>query len=99
MKDEVSAQQGRGGRLIKWSLIAVGWALFGLFFASQVIIIRAYEGRPLRLGETLAAWMICACAWLAVTPLMLSLARRFPLERRGWLKNALVHLAAGSALA
>jgi two-component system, LytTR family, sensor kinase len=96
MKDEVSAPRRR---LIKWSLIAVGWALFGLFFASQVIIIRAYEGRPLRLGETLAAWMICACAWLAVTPLMLSLARRFPLERRGWLKNALVHLAAGSVLA
>jgi LytS/YehU family sensor histidine kinase len=86
-------------RLLKWGLIAAGWTLFGLFFASEVIIIRAYEGRPLRLGETLAAWMICACVWLALTPLMLYLARRFPLERRRWLKSALVHFAASAAFA
>ncbi len=72
----------------------MGWTLFGLFFASEVIIIRAYEGRPMKLGETLAAWMICACVWLGLTPLMLYLARRFPLERRRWLKNTLVHFAA-----
>jgi sensor histidine kinase YesM len=95
MKDRVAERR----RLLKWSLIAAGWTLFGLFFASEVIIIRAYEGRPLRLGETLAAWMICACVWFCLTPLMLYLARRFPLERRRWLKSALVHLAASAAFA
>ncbi len=93
MKDGASKRQ----RLVKWGLIALGWTLFGLFFASEVIIIRAYEGRPMKLGETLAAWMICACVWLSLTPLLLYLARRFPLERRRWLKSTLVHLAASVA--
>jgi signal transduction histidine kinase len=70
-----------------------------LFFASEVIIIRAYEGRPLRLGETIASWMICACVWLGLTPFILSFARRFPLERRRWLKNSLLHLAASIGFA
>ena len=86
-------------RLVKWSLIAAGWTVFGLFFASEVIISRAYEGRPMKVGETLAAWMICACVWLVLTPFILYLAGRFPLERRRWLKNALVHLAASAAIA
>lgn len=95
MKDEAAKRR----RLVKWGLIAAGWMLFGIFFASEVVITRAYEGRPLRLGETLAAWIICACVWLGLTPLMLYLARRFPLERRRWLKSTLVHLAASIAFA
>ncbi|MDT4897515.1 MAG: two-component system, LytTR family, sensor kinase [Acidobacteriota bacterium] len=95
MKDGNPERRG----LLKWSLIAVAWALFGLFFASEVIIIRAYEGRPMRLGETLASWMICACVWLGLTPFILYFARRFPLERRRWLKNTLLQLAASIAFA
>lgn len=53
----------------------------------------------MKVGETLAAWMICACVWFGLTPLMLYLARRFPLERRSWLKSVLVHLAASVAFA
>jgi sensor histidine kinase YesM len=95
MKEKVAERR----RLLKWGLIAAGWMLFGIFFASQVIITRAYEGRPVRLGETLAAWMICACVWLCLTPFILYLARRFPLERRRWLKSVLVHLAASASFA
>ena len=95
MKDRNPERRG----LLKWGLIAAAWALFGLFFASEVIITRAYEGRPMKLGETLAAWMICACVWLGLTPLILYLARRFPLERRRWLASTLVHLAASAVFA
>ncbi|HKR01731.1 MAG TPA: hypothetical protein VJT09_13715, partial [Pyrinomonadaceae bacterium] len=86
-------------RLLKWGLVAAGWTLFGLFFASEVIFSRAYDGRPLKLGETVAAWLICAYIWLGLTPLVLGLARRFPLGRRGWHKNALIHLAASVCVA
>ena len=83
---------------LKWSLIGAGWALFAFFFASEIVVSRAYLGRPLGFGQALAAWLICAFLWFAATPLILWLARRFPLERHRWLQSALVHLAAGSVL-
>lgn len=97
MKDEAAARRRR--RLVKWGLIAMGWTLFGLFFVSEVIISRAYDGRPLKLGDTLAAWLICAYLWLGLTPFVLHLARRFPFDRRRWVVNLLIHLAASIAFA
>src|SRR5687767_8100795 len=82
---------------IKWVVIAAGWTLYGVFFASEVVVSRAYAGRPLKLGESLAAWLICAAIWLAATPFILQLARRFPLERRRWLASSVVHLIAAAA--
>jgi signal transduction histidine kinase len=78
---------------MKWGLIIVSWTLFGLFFSSQVLINRAYRGRPLNLGHTLSIWLICAYIWAALTPLILYLSRRFRIER-GRLRNLLLHLVA-----
>lgn len=86
-------------RVLKWCLIAAGWTLFAFFFASERIVSNAYVGRPLNLGETLAEWLVCAYIWLALTPFVLYLARAFPLERKRWLKSALVHLAASAVFA
>ncbi|HWT00370.1 MAG TPA: histidine kinase [Pyrinomonadaceae bacterium] len=94
MKDEASRRRP----LVKWSLIAAGWTLFGLFFAVQSIAVRAYDGRPLRVGEALSAWLLCAYLWLALTPLVLRLARRFPIERRSWRRNLPAHVAAAVLL-
>jgi two-component system, LytTR family, sensor kinase len=88
----------RGRSELKWGLIAVGWMLYGFFFASQVVVTRAYLGRPLRVGGTLAVWLICAALWFAATPLVLWLARQFPLERHRWIASALIHLGAGAAI-
>ena len=77
---------------IKWPLIVVGWSLFAVFFASESIVARAYAGRPLQVNQTITIWFICAATWLAATPLMLNLADRFPLDRRSWLQNSLIHL-------
>ncbi len=74
----------------KWSLIAAGWTLFGVFFASESVVSRAYTGWPLKIGDAIAMWLICSYLWLAATPLVLYLARRFPLERRVWVKNSLI---------
>ena len=32
--------------------------------------------------------------WVALTPLVIRLTRRFPLEKKHWLRNVLVHLVA-----
>jgi sensor histidine kinase YesM len=84
---------------MKWPLIAVGWTIFGCFFASQVIFARAYAGRHLNLGQALFGWLMCAYVWLALTPLVLYLARRFAFERRSWTRNLLLHLAASIGFA
>src|SRR5688500_9689160 len=83
---------------IKWVLIAAGWTLYGFFFASEVIVSRAYAGRPLKVGGTLEAWLICAAIWFAATPFILKLARRFPLERRRWLATSIIHILAATVL-
>ena len=77
---------------IKWPLIGVGWLLFAIFFASESIIARAYAGRPLQMSQTILIWLICASIWFAATPVMLYLAGRFPIDRRSWLRNSLIHL-------
>lgn len=79
---------------LEWGLIAVGWTLYGFFFASQLVLTRAYLGRPLKVGGALAAWLICSFIWFGATPFILKLSRRFPLERRRWIMSSLVHLAA-----
>ncbi|HEY5884925.1 MAG TPA: histidine kinase [Pyrinomonadaceae bacterium] len=81
------------GAWIKWLLIAVGWSVFAIFFASEAIVTRAYAGRPLQVSQSIAVWFICAAIWLAATPLILHLARQFPIDRRSWLRNSLVHVA------
>lgn len=83
---------------LAWVLLAAGWTFFGLFFVSEVVVSRAYQGRPIEFGRVLIVWLICAFLWFAATPLILWLARRFPLERHRWLRSALVHLAAGAGL-
>jgi signal transduction histidine kinase len=90
---------GEQRRWLKWSLIAAGWTVFGVFFTSEVVVSRAYAGRPLRLRDALTAWLICAYLWLTLTPLVIFLSRRFPLGRTKRLKNFLVHLAASVSLA
>ena len=84
---------------IKWPLIAVGWSWFAIFFASETIVTRAYAGRPLQVNQTMTVWFICAFIWLAATPVILHLARRFPIDRRSWLRNSLVHVLLSSVFA
>lgn len=82
----------------KWTLIALGWTFYGLFFASQSMVGQVYMGRPTRAGSTVASWLLCAALWFAVTPLILPLARRFPLDRRSWFRNVLFHILIGVTL-
>lgn len=94
----MSERSNRTRLWLNWLLIGIGWILFALFFASEVVVSRAYAGRPLNFGRALEVWLICAFLWFAATPLILWLARRFPLERHQWLTSVLIHLGAGAIL-
>ena len=81
-----------------WLLIFGGWTLFGFFFACQNIIYNAYFGRPIALEQTLASWLSCAYVWALLTPFVVNLAQRFPLERKFIWRNFFIHLATGVLL-
>jgi len=81
-------------RRTRWFWIAALWCAGGLFDASQTVLVMHAEGKhhawpPLFVTE-LAIWL----PWALATPLVVGLARRYPINRRVSLRTAAVHLAA-----
>jgi LytS/YehU family sensor histidine kinase len=78
----------------RWRWIAAMWCAGGLFEASQsVLILRFAERRqhawlPL-FGTELATWL----PWALATPLIVTLARRYPIIRGTTVRTLAVHLA------
>ncbi len=83
-------------RGLKWCLIFCGWTLFGVFFACQSYVNNAYFGRPIAWGRTLTVWLTCAYIWALLTPLIIRLSRRFPIERGEYLRGVTAHLFASA---
>src|SRR2546423_10079543 len=85
-------------RVLRLGMIWGIWTLIGLLFTSQMYLARLYTEKPLRWLDALFVQLIGAYLWALATPLVLRLARRFPFERRHWLRNSLMHLAVGIPL-
>ena len=80
------------GRRAAWWLLGIAlWTLFPLMTALQAAFYSAYVGDAVQwnrlLPLRLADWYTCAL----FTPLLFWLARRFPVERGAWVRNALAH--------
>jgi len=73
------------------------WTVFGLFFALQAYLSRAYLGGGLSLGTALLRWLLCAYTWAILTPLVMWLSRRFPIGKRHLGRALAVHLPASFA--
>jgi two-component system LytT family sensor kinase len=84
------------GRLRRWGVGLAGWALAGVFFATQnqVAYLQYDSPPPFRttLVRALCHWM----AWAPFAPFILWLARRYPFAR-GRIGRALAVHAAGAA--
>jgi two-component system, LytTR family, sensor kinase len=85
-------------RSTRWLWIAAIWCAGGLFDASQTVFIMHAEGRhhpwlPLFTTE-LASWL----PWALATPLVVGLARQFPIIRGTSVRTLAVHLAAFAAV-
>lgn len=76
-----------------------GWTVYALFFAGDLIIGRAYDGRPLMARQTMIEWLVCGYIWAALTPLVLTVVRRFPIDKQNWLRSLAVHTLAGEVIA
>jgi hypothetical protein len=71
------------------------WTLVGLFFASQIYFYFAPTDRPMSLLTAIAWQLTAAYIFAAGTPLVLWLARRYPIGRYHWRKSVTVHVLAG----
>jgi two-component system LytT family sensor kinase len=85
-------------RLMATGLIFCVWTLIGLLYASQHYLGLGDERDTISWWR-LAVWQLSSgYVWVALTPFILWLGRRFPIERSSWISGLLVHLPA-SALA
>jgi hypothetical protein len=81
-------------RSTPWRWIAAAWTAGALFDASQAVLIMHAEGRhhawlPL-FGVELVSWL----PWVLATPLVIGLARRYPIVRGVSVQTVCVHLTA-----
>jgi len=85
-------------RSTRWLWIAAIWCAGGLFDASQTVLIMHAEGRhhpwPTLFATELASWL----PWALATPLVVALARRYPIVRGLSVRTLCVHLAAFAAI-
>ena len=82
------------GRRNAYALAVGGAVLFSAIQASKVKIAVAYVPLYILFLFELPVWLW----WVAVSPLVFAIARRFPLQGREWPRNFAIHLAAGFAL-
>jgi hypothetical protein len=84
----------RRRKALKWGVIAGFWLFFGLLNASQLYFGLLMENFPVPVGRMFAAQVIAWGAWAPLTPLVLWLGRRFPVERASLGRGLSVHVPA-----
>ena len=70
------------------------WSLFAVYMALQEHYTALVIGKPMAWAYTIRAEFAYAYLWALLTPLIVSLARRFPVDQRGWYRTLPVHLVA-----
>jgi two-component system, LytTR family, sensor kinase len=80
-------------------LILFGWTVFGLFMTTQSYVVRLQAGHPVPWGTLALVEIPYAWLWALLTPVVVLLARRFPLSGRFWNVHVAVHIGAGLLLA
>lgn len=79
---------------MRWVFILGGWTIFGLFMAGQTYFALARAGHPVMWNVTLFREMAYAYVWAALTPFILSLAQRYPLDAKRWITHTGLHIVA-----
>jgi two-component sensor histidine kinase len=74
-------------------IIFAFWTFIGTYSSIQVHISWGMAGRPMTWERAFFSEFTYAYAACALTPFVLALARRFPIERQHWFRNLLIHVA------
>jgi two-component system LytT family sensor kinase len=92
-----------GGRLLQLLrlavLIAAAWTFLGFFFASQQHVISVVRGEPEDVYQRTIETTVAMIVWALLTPAIIGIAERLPIERPHLLRNTLLMVAIALAFA
>ncbi len=77
---------------IKWLIIVGFWIFFGLLNGTQLYLGLWMEAFPVSFWRVFANDLFGWSFWIAATPIVLWLGRRFPVERGRWWRVVPIHL-------
>ena len=78
-------------RLLRLGMIWLVWTVIGLFFTAQLYFATLRGERPIPFTYALFTQLTDVYIWALVTPLVLWLAHRFPIDRHSWRRNVSLH--------
>ena len=78
----------------KWLLIIAIWALLGLIYAGPIYFEVRAEGMNHAASRIFSWGILTWLAWAPLTPVMIWVARKYPLAGERWRRNLLVHVPA-----
>ena len=71
------------------------WTIIGIFFFSQALSQKFFSRDPTPWWHYLISWLVGVYLWALLMPGILWLGRRFPIERRNWVRRVALHLLLG----
>lgn len=84
---------------LKWAILFGFWTFFSFLYANQIYFEMLHTPGMHHSWWRIAFWQITVWyIWGFLSPLILSLGRRFPCEGHAWWRGLLVHLSAGVML-
>lgn len=78
--------------LLKVGAYLLAWTAAGLYYFTQDFARRLLWNDPTPWWHPLVSWLTGMYVFAALTPIVFWLGRRFPFERRKWLRRTLLHL-------
>ena len=82
----------------RWGLVVAAWTVFAAFVSSQLFLAYKRSDMPVRYQRIFLIELAYAYVWAALTPLILWLSRRFPIDRTNWHRRLTVHFVASIAI-
>jgi signal transduction histidine kinase len=84
---------------IDYTYVLVGWGFYGIYMSIQSYLVNERLGRPITWSKAFAGDLSYSAVWVLLTPAVLWLARKFPLEKKNLAKGITIHLVASVAFA
>lgn len=91
-REEMTARGLVQRRWFRAVLVVAAWTVFAAFLTSQMYLAYSRREMPIRWQRIFLVELIYAYIWAGLTPFILWLARRFPIERWNWVRSLMVHL-------
>jgi two-component system LytT family sensor kinase len=88
------SEPGARNRWLIWTIVLVVWVLLGLIYSGPYYLETRGAGMNHSASRIFSWGILTWCAWAPLTPIMVWLARRYPLEQSSWKRNIVVHVPA-----